>query len=87
VTYQGHLHMGCYEFSLGCVFARSGEEAERVASANGMWNKRPDGSWGNEASQAHAQLSRDQIAAYRALARQHNEAARRALGGPEGGAR
>ena len=69
------------EFSRGLVFADTPEEAERAATENGLWNKRPDGTWGNEASEAHVQLTRDMIAAFRNLARRDNEAARRALSG------
>jgi nicotinic acid phosphoribosyltransferase len=80
-TYQGFLNdgrdrgqrLGFYEFSLGVVIASSGDEAEQVASVNGMWDKRPDGTWGHEASDAHAQLIADEQAAYRYLARRRKE--------------
>lgn len=81
MSYQGHTGLRCFEFSLGHVFAGIPEEAERVASANGMWDKRPDGTWGSAATEAFAELSADQQRAYRVLARKENEAARRALGG------
>jgi hypothetical protein len=80
MNYQSALRKRAFEFSLGVVFADSPEEAERVATASGMWDKRADGTWGNEASEAHAQLTRDMIAAFRNLARRYNESARRALG-------
>jgi hypothetical protein len=68
MNYQSVTNTRIFEFSLGMVFASTPEEAEQFASAHGMWNKRPDGTWGSEASEAHAELSRDQQAAYRVLA-------------------
>ena len=74
MNYQSATGLRCFEFSLGFVFAPDPETAERIATENGMW--------GAEASEAHLQLTRDMIAAFRNLAReQHNEAARRALSG------
>jgi hypothetical protein len=83
VNYQSATGLRCFEFSLGFVFAATPEEAEAFATENGLWNRRTDGTWGNGASEAHAQLCKDQQAAYRALARRDNEAARRALAAPE----
>jgi hypothetical protein len=68
VSYQRETGLRCFMFSLGAVFAATSEEADQFADRHGMWNRRPDGSWGREASAAHAQLCLDQQAAYRALA-------------------
>jgi hypothetical protein len=68
VNYQSATHLRCFMFSLGCVFARTPEEAHRIASDHGLWDRRPDGTWGRETSEAHAELVADQMAAYRALA-------------------
>lgn len=70
-----------FEFKLGAVFAFTYEEARALASEHGLWDRRPDGTWGREATGAHAQLCKDQQAAFRAIARRENEAARAALGG------
>ena len=61
------------------MFADTPEEAEQVASDCGMGNKRPDGSWGDEATVAHAQLCKDMQAAFRVLASHDNEAVRSTL--------
>ena len=79
MSYQSATGLRAFEFSLGAVFARTPEDAHRIASRYGMWDRRPDGTWGQDATDAHAQLCRDQQAAYRHLANADNEAARRAL--------
>ncbi len=60
--------MKWHEFSLGAVLAPTNEIAQEFASKHGLWDKRPDGTWSNDASMAHAQLSADMQAAYRTLA-------------------
>ena len=64
VSFQRVTGLRAFMFSLGAVFAASPEEADQFASEHGLWNRRPDGTWGRDASQAHAQLSADQQAAY-----------------------
>jgi hypothetical protein len=63
-------------FTLAVVFAATSEAADQFASEHGLWDRRPDGSWGREASQAHAQLCEDQQAAYRWLAARRVELTR-----------
>jgi hypothetical protein len=65
VTYQRVTGLRCFMFSLGAVYAATPEQADQFASEHGLWNRRPDGSWGRDASEAHAQLCLDQQAAYR----------------------
>jgi len=68
MNYQAATHLRCFMFALGAVFASSPEEADQFASEHGLWDRRPDGTWGREASQAHARLCEDQQAAYRRAA-------------------
>jgi hypothetical protein len=56
VNYQSATGLRCFMFSLGAVFAESFDGAMAVATAHGMLDQ-----------DAHAQLSLDQQAAYRAL--------------------
>jgi hypothetical protein len=66
-SYASATGLRCFMFSLAVVYAATPEEAEQFADRHGLWNRRPDGSWGRDASEAHAQLCLDQQAAYRAL--------------------
>jgi hypothetical protein len=68
-----------FMFDLGAVFAKTTHDAERFATDHGMWDRLPDGTWGSAASEAYAELQRDQQAAYRSLARQEGEQMRRQL--------
>ena len=50
------------------MFARTPDEAHQFASRHGLWNRRPDGTWGTHATEAHEQLCKVQQAAYRSMA-------------------
>jgi hypothetical protein len=65
-SYAAATGLRCFMFALGAVYAATPEEADQFADRHGLWNRRPDGTWGRDASEAHAQLSADQQAAYRA---------------------
>ncbi len=65
MSYQSATGLRCFTLALGAVFAPTPEEADQFASAHGLWDRRPDGTWGREATQAHAQLCEDHQAAYR----------------------
>jgi hypothetical protein len=69
MSYQSATGLRCFTFALGAVFASGPQEADQFASEHGLWDRRPDGTWGREATQAHARLCEDQQAAYR----QHRE--------------
>jgi hypothetical protein len=56
VNYQSATGLRCFTFSLGAVFAETFDGAMAFATAHGMLDQ-----------DAHAQLSLDQQAAYRAL--------------------
>lgn len=74
MTYASETRLRAFMFSLAVVFATTPEEADQFADRHGLWNRRPDGSWGRAASDAHAQLCLDQQAAYRAQAGRAREA-------------
>lgn len=67
MSYQGATGKRVFLFSLGTVFADTPEEAEAVATDAGIWNRRPDGTWGTSATDAHAELCKDMIATLRGL--------------------
>jgi hypothetical protein len=69
MSYQSASGLRCFTFALGAVFAPTPEEADQFAREHGLWDRRPDGTWGGEATQAHARLCEDAQAAYR----QHGE--------------
>ncbi len=68
MDYQSTTGLRCFMFMLGSVFAPTRKEAEQFATRHGLWDRRPDGTWGLGASKAHAELSFDLQAAYRSLA-------------------
>jgi hypothetical protein len=68
MTYQTATGLRAFMFSLGVVFASTPEEAHQFASRHGLWDRRADGTWGRDATQAHEQLCKDQQTAYRSLA-------------------
>jgi hypothetical protein len=43
VNYQTATSLRCFKFTLGFVFAATPEEAEALATENGLWNRRADG--------------------------------------------
>jgi len=69
MSYQSAAGLRCFMFALGAVFAPTPEDADKFASQHGLWDRRPDGTWGREATQAHARLCEDAQAAYRRHAR------------------
>lgn len=64
MSYQTASGLRCFMFALGAVFASSPDETDQFADQHGLWDRRPDGTWGREATQAHARLCADQQAAY-----------------------